>query len=131
MRVEGIFLPEFGSGIQESTISMSFSLSSSDISFLPAGKAIRGVVSNNPNKYKIYELYINNLLFPTSTKQSDLFIALTPCKGLMRFFISDKVTNLFKEDSEMKKGKKFSHLDADGEIRVRHKQSKINDMEMQ
>jgi hypothetical protein len=78
---------------------MNLQLSASDVNYLAPGKTIRGVVSENANKFKVYELFINKMLFPED--QSDLFITLTPCKGLLNFHISDSIENLFTEESQM------------------------------
>jgi hypothetical protein len=34
-------------------------MSASDIVYLAPGQPIRGVVSDNPNKFKVYEFYVN------------------------------------------------------------------------
>jgi hypothetical protein len=59
------------------------------------------VVSDDPNKYKIFEFYVNKLQFPESDADTDLFIALTPCTGSLKFYISDTYENLFTERSEV------------------------------
>ena len=71
------------------------------------------MVSDLPNKYKVFEFYVNELQFGDEADDGiDLFIALTPCTGLLKYFISDDFQNLFTERSELKHSNKFSYLDA-------------------
>ena len=39
-------------------------MSASDVVYLAPDQVIRGVVSDNPNKYRVYEFYINKMQFP-------------------------------------------------------------------
>jgi hypothetical protein len=117
---------------------MSLQMSSSDVTFLPPNNQIRSVVSDDPNKYKIFELYVNELLFPNTTDDGiDLFITLTPCSGLLKFYISDDYNKLFTERSEVSRNNKFSSIAVTVEnmpdsasftdaIRVIHKTSKVS-----
>ena len=102
---------------------------------------IRSVVSDDPNKYKIYEFYINEMNFPNLTEQDDgvdLFFTLTPCSGILKFYISDDYSKLFTERSELAYNtNKFSSIELsdenkasskefDSTIRVIHKASKVS-----
>lgn len=112
---------------------MSLQISSSDVSYLPPDTVVRNVVSDDPNKFKVYEFYVNELQFPKGKEARDgvdLFVTLTPCTGLLRFYISDDYHSLFKEKSEIKHDKGNSQLDLNSTgslgVRVIHKQSKVN-----
>jgi hypothetical protein len=82
-------------------------MSASDVVYLAPDKAIRGVVSDNPNKFRVYEFYVNKMQFPEVDQNllmkrgMDLFISLTPCTGKLKFYISDDFKNLFKKQSEV------------------------------
>lgn len=90
------------------------------------------MVSEQPNKYKIYELYINEMFFPkvSSSEGVDLFVSITPCAGLLKYYISDNFGKLFTKRSEINHDQKFSKLDASKEdlpdqLEIEHKLSKV------
>lgn len=106
-------------------------MSASDVSYLAPGQSIRGIVSTDPDKYKIYEFYINKMQFPaTSDDGVDLFVTLTPCMGQMKFYISDNFENLFTKETELKNNGSLnlSEVRSDGrkKINIIHKKSKVN-----
>mmetsp|Transcript_13172 Transcript_13172/g.20509 ORF Transcript_13172/g.20509 Transcript_13172/m.20509 type:complete len:88 (+) Transcript_13172:5263-5526(+) len=86
---------------------MSLVLSSEDVSYLAPGNTIRGVVTDDPNDYKIYEFYVNSMQFPLPAagkpqgekQPMDLFITMTPCSGNLDLFITDDYSKLFKAAS--------------------------------
>lgn len=96
VKVSGEFDMSHQYGIDHAQLMMSLQLSSSDVTYLPVEHKIRSVVSDDPNKYKIFEFYVNELQFPKQALDGvDLFITLTPCSGLLKFFISDDYSKLF------------------------------------
>jgi hypothetical protein len=44
-------------------------MSSSDVTFLSPGKAVRGIVSDSPGKLRVYEFFVNEMQFPEITDQ--------------------------------------------------------------
>ena len=111
-------------------------MSATDVSYLAPGQTVRGALSDDPNKYKVYEFYVNKMQFPdplSSAKMGgvDLFITLTACTGNVRFFISDDFRSLFTAQSKMESSTKVTTLDATVEhvgeaISVEHKRSKLS-----
>ena len=105
-------------------------MTASDISYLSPNQSIRGVVSNSDDKYKIYEFNINRMQFPDPINISggvDLFVTLTPCIGMVQFYISDKMENLFTDSSEQTTNHKISALDtSDQKVEIIHKKSKVS-----
>lgn len=96
---------------------------------------IRGVVSDNPNKYRVYEFYINKMQFPEvddiilTQRGMDLFISLTPCSGRLKFYISDNYKNLFKKQSEVTTTNHHAQgkldIGSNQTVVVEHKTSKV------
>ena len=83
---------------------MELVMTSSNISPIKAGQKIMGTVKDDPNSYKIYELYVNSLQYQqylSSNNAVDLFIMLTPCTGNLEFFITDDYKKLFTEETLM------------------------------
>ena len=55
------------------------------------------------------------MLFPDPINISDgvdLFVTLTPCIGMVQFYISDKIENLFTDSSEQRTNYRISSLDS-------------------
>lgn len=118
---------------------MSLQLSNNDVTYLAPDNKVRSAVSEQENKYKIYEIYVNDMFFPIIDSEKDegvdLFITITPCSGLLKYYISDDYNRLFTSRSEIKHDSKFSKLDAKLEdlpdkvatnsIDVEHKVSRV------
>ena len=91
VRIVGTYDPRYSNGIRHSELEVSFHMSATDVSYLAPGQTLRGVVSDDPNKYKVYEFYVNKMQFPdakagvmhdywdTGIEGVDLFITLTAC----------------------------------------------------
>lgn len=120
VKVEGIFDPLHSQKVKFAEIEYAFTISASDVVYLAPDQAVRGVVSDNPNKFRVYEFYVNKMQFPEVEEQKlrergmDLFISLTPCSGKLKFYISDNYKNLFKKQSEVT----TSNLHAQGQLDV-------------
>ena len=100
VKIDGEFDWRYAHQIHFAEIKMSFSISSSDVVYLAPSQSLKGYVSANSRKYKIYEFYINKMQFPVSENGFvDLFVTLTPCTGDFGFYISDNVRTLFTSDS--------------------------------
>ena len=108
-------------------------MSSSDITYLAPSKSVRGIVSNNPDKFRIYEFYVNEMQFPEQTSM-DLFISLTPCSGKLQFYISDDRARLFRERAkitqdtdiiDVRTNQYQSTKDPNSVVTVVHKTSKV------
>ena len=67
VKITGTYDPQYSNGLQHSELEVSFHMSASDVSYLAPGQTVRGAVSNDPNKYKIYEFYVNKMQFPEDT----------------------------------------------------------------
>jgi len=58
---------------------MSFQMTASEVTYLPPDETVKGVVSDLPDKYRIYEFYVNKMQFPTTdlltqSAGTDLFV---------------------------------------------------------
>lgn len=126
VKVDGKFDAQLAAGIDSAALQVSLSMSASDVSYLAPGQSIRGVVSTNPDKYKIYEFYINKMQFPTSEQSVDLFVTLTPCMGKMKFYISDDFHTLFTDETELKNDGSALKLSDSRDINIIHKKSKVS-----
>jgi hypothetical protein len=137
VKVDGIFFPLFSKSIKDAELTYSFQMSSSDITYLAPNKTVRGVVSNNKDKYRIYEFFVNSMQFPTDSQMGvDLFISLTPCSGKLEFYISDDRERLFKSRSKLTDEANIldvttneykSSEDPNSLVVVQHKKSKVSD----
>lgn len=110
VRVSGVFSGKYDNGAEQAEIEYRYRMSASDVDHLEVGSKVRGVVSDEPDKYRVYELNINNMLFPKQldplghlrpARAVDLFLSFTPCAGLMKFYLSDNYNHLFKKFSEL------------------------------
>ena len=104
VKITGTYDPQYSNGVEHSELEVSFHMSASDVSYLAPGQTVRGAVSNDPDKYKIYEFFVNKMQFPEDTTGAeletrgvDLFVTLTACVGNIKFFISDDFKNLFTD----------------------------------
>ena len=61
VKIDGIFDSRYAGEVTHASLKMNFQMSSSDITYLPPSVNIRSVVSDDPNKYKIFEFYVNEM----------------------------------------------------------------------
>jgi len=134
VRTEGIFDKEYAEDMQYAMFQYSLKISSSDVSYLAPGETTRAVVSDGADRFKIFEFYVNKRQYYHALKMKkqdrnskvDLFIQMTPCTGLLEFYISDKYENLFKETSIMQNiANQNSLLDSSERVEIQHKRSKV------
>lgn len=135
VRVDGAFDPKHAGEFQHMEVTVAFQMSASDVSYLAPEQAVRSVVTDDPSKYKIFEVYVNSMQFPADAAVVDMFIKLTPCTGHLQFYISDDFGNLFQTRSRLDSGRPGQSIDArvyrDGiydphvGVHVVHKESKV------
>lgn len=106
VKVEGSFNASKAGEVNEAEIHMSFQMTASEVTYLPPDETIKGVVSDLPDKYRIYEFYVNSMQFPstdllTQSAGVDLFVQLTPCTGHLKFYMSDSFSNLFHSKNDL------------------------------
>ena len=64
VKIDGTFFRLWSKNIKDAELTYNFQMSSSDITYLAPDKAVRGIVSNSPDKFRIYEFYVNDMQFP-------------------------------------------------------------------
>ena len=136
VKIDGTFFRLWSKNIKDAELTYNFQMSSSDITYLAPNKAVRGIVSISPDKFRIYEFYVNDMQFPEDkSKGMDLFISLTPCSGKLQFFISDERSRLFKGKAKITDDKSVLDVTTNGyknskdpnsKVNVVHKSSKIS-----
>lgn len=66
VKIDGSFDRSNKGMINEAEVTMSFQMTASEVTFLPSDEPIKGVVSDQPSGFKIYEFYVNKMQFPQS-----------------------------------------------------------------
>mmetsp|Transcript_18505 Transcript_18505/g.31667 ORF Transcript_18505/g.31667 Transcript_18505/m.31667 type:complete len:445 (+) Transcript_18505:4184-5518(+) len=143
VKVDQHFLPQHMGGVDNAELVMELLLSSSEVSPIAPGQTLKGTVSDEPDKFRIYELFVNRMQFEgyvgaNESRNVDLFITLRPCTGNLDFFITDDFSQLFKQQSLLKQtlgqstmklqGSQQYRSDPSNEIQVVHKVSKLSEV---
>ena len=64
VRTEGSFNAKYANDIQLTDLEYSLKISSSEVNYLAPGELTRAIVSDNEDRFRVFEFFVNKKQFP-------------------------------------------------------------------